>query len=611
MTIGRKNRTRLVSGFCTVIADGLSTQYEFGGQTCACTIRDAQISFRFRLRWRNRIWYTCARRWNQRGNLFPRWLHNCWKLLRSEVRSKSSGVVSGVPPCLSSSQPAIGLQREDVSIAITKQKMNGFEEMNNGGFTSIDGILSDVQVDLVAALKNLDQQEPPKRPNVLVCGYTGSGKTTLIKAILGDVVPEDAIGAGLPQTAGYELYVNEGGHIAIYDSKGTEQGDSLEDFKRNTTRFIDETRKCKNAGEHINLAWYVISGAGDRIQDFDRSLIKDISSIAPVIVVITKNDITKDNTRESFKRILAEEVGIDSDHVIFTSCPDGKPSEGCKSLVAESIKLLPDACRLEFIRSQVCDARSKIEAEMERILKAATRPLIDLDKIGKFFQSGKEGITNVLEWANERLPWTKAYQKRQEELANFKKKVYIAGTIMTVGLLALWRILACVQEGHYSLSYIGVDLLVFIGSILAIIGTVALCALAFIHTKLLGWTVLFLIMSILAGVGWLIGESLLEKGFAVAYVSIGFAKYLVFFLVPACLGNLFLMVYGSTFEDYYNKNGRSLRLNFYGACRCWLSLTAGWIDTTKNITTVAWGILKRNPRKAIRAVLEYFKPSWL
>ena len=475
---------------------------------------------------------------------------------------------------------------------------------------SINDTLSKLSVDLIEAWKKLDQEEPPQRPNVLVCGYTGSGKTKLIKAILGDVVPEDAIGAGLPQTTGYELYVNEGGHIAIYDSRGSELGGLLEDFKRNTTRFIDETRKCKNADEHINLVWYVISGV-DNIQDFHRTLIKDISSIAPVIVVITKKEITHDEKRESLKQVLIEEEGIDPERVIFTSCPDGKPSEGCQQLVEESIKLLPEACRLEFIRAQVCDARSKIEAEMERILKAATRPLIDVDRIGKFFQSGKEGITNVLEWANERLPWTKAYQKRQEELANFKKKVYIAGTIMTVGLLALWRILACVQECHYSLSYIGADLLVFIGSILAIIGTVALCALAFIHTKLLGWTVLFLIMSILAGVGWLIGESLVGKGFAVAYVSIGFAKYLVFFLVPACLGNLFLMVYGSTFEDYYNKNGRSLRLNFYGACRCWLSLTAGWIDTTKNITTVAWGILKRNPRKAIRAVLEYFKPSWL
>lgn len=38
-----------------------------------------------------------------------------------------------------------------------------------------------------------------KRPNILVCGYTGSGKSSLIKAILGEVVPDTAIGDGKPK----------------------------------------------------------------------------------------------------------------------------------------------------------------------------------------------------------------------------------------------------------------------------------------------------------------------------------------------------------------------------------------------------------------------------
>ena len=519
-----------------------------------------------------------------------------------------SDIVSGAPFCPPSNLVVADLQQEDVGIVITKQKVSGFEEMKNEERTSMDSILSNVQIDLVEALKNLDRQEPPKRPNVLVCGYTGSGKTTLIKAILGDVVPEDAIGAGLPQTAGYELYVNEGGHIAIYDSKGTEQGDSLEDFKRNTTRFIDETRKCKNADEHINLAWYVISGDGDRIQDFDRSLIKDISSIAPVIVVITKNDITKDDTRESFKRILTEEEGIDSNHVIFTSCPDDKPSEGCKILVEESIKLLPDACRLEFIRSQVCDARSKIEAEMERILKAATRPLIDFkdvrDKLSQWFQSGKKGTDQAVEWIGERLPWTDAYKKKREELLSFKKKVYVVGAIMTTFLLILWRVLGCLQEGHYSLSYIGLDVLAFTGSIIAAIGTIILCAVAFQRSKILGGVITVLMLTILAILAWIMGEHLVAKGFPVAYVLIGCLKYLVFFLVPACLIHFFLMMFGSRFEDYYAHNKKKLPHNFYGACRCWTALTASWID----ITHEALGILRQNPKRTLKAVWNFFWP---
>ena len=41
-----------------------------------------------------------------------------------------------------------------------------------------------------------------KRPNILVCGYTGSGKSSLVKAILGEVVPDSAIGDGAPKTMG-------------------------------------------------------------------------------------------------------------------------------------------------------------------------------------------------------------------------------------------------------------------------------------------------------------------------------------------------------------------------------------------------------------------------
>lgn len=473
---------------------------------------------------------------------------------------------------------------------------------------SINDTLSKLSVDLIEAWKKLDQKEPPQRPNVLVCGYTGSGKTTLIKAILGDVVPEDAIGAGLPQTTGYELYVNEGGHIAIYDSRGSELGDLLEDFKRNTIRFIDETRKCKNADEHIHLAWYVISGAEGRIQDFDRSLIKDISSIAPVIVVITKNESTHCKTRESFKQILIEEEGIDPERVIFTSCPDGKPSEGCQQLVEESIKLLPEACRLEFIRAQVCDARSKIEAEMERILKAATRPLIDFkdvrDKLSQWFQSGKKGTDQAIEWIGERLPWTETYKKKQKELLSFKKKVYVAGAIMTTFLLILWRVLGCLQEGHYSLSYIGLDVLAFTGSIIAAIGTIILCALAFQRSKILGGVITVLILTILAILAWIMGEHLVAKGFPVAYVLIGCLKYLVFFLVPACLIHFFLMMFGSRFEDYYAHNKKKLPHNFYGACRCWTALTASWID----ITHEALSILRQNPMRTLKAVWNFFWP---
>ena len=53
------------------------------------------------------------------------------------------------------------------------------------------------------------RQEMGKRPNILICGYTGSGKSSLTKAILGDIVPDNAIGHGAPKTMGFDCFEND------------------------------------------------------------------------------------------------------------------------------------------------------------------------------------------------------------------------------------------------------------------------------------------------------------------------------------------------------------------------------------------------------------------
>ena len=73
--------------------------------------RGREISLRFRLRGSKRMWYTCVRQGNRRENRLPRWLHNCWKLLHSEVGRKSSVTVSGAPSCPLSNRAVAGLQR--------------------------------------------------------------------------------------------------------------------------------------------------------------------------------------------------------------------------------------------------------------------------------------------------------------------------------------------------------------------------------------------------------------------------------------------------------------------------------------------------------------------
>jgi septin family protein len=48
------------------------------------------------------------------------------------------------------------------------------------------------------------------KPTILVCGYTGAGKTSLIQSICGkDTVPDERIGHGKPMTRDFIPYRND------------------------------------------------------------------------------------------------------------------------------------------------------------------------------------------------------------------------------------------------------------------------------------------------------------------------------------------------------------------------------------------------------------------
>ena len=154
-----------------------------------------------------------------------------------------------------------------------------------------------------------------KRPNILVCGYTGSGKSSLVKAILGDVVPDSAIGDGAPRTMGYDCYEND--LVRIWDSKGLELGETEGSFTEETRRFVRSRQESPNVDDHIHLVWYTIQGPGARVTECDRNLIRNIFNTKNVIVVITKSDITRPNQKAALQQVIMDS-GIPADRIIFT-----------------------------------------------------------------------------------------------------------------------------------------------------------------------------------------------------------------------------------------------------------------------------------------------------
>ena len=205
-----------------------------------------------------------------------------------------------------------------------------------------------------------------KRPNILVCGYTGSGKSSLVKAILGDVVPDSAIGDGAPKTMGYDCYEND--LVKIWDSKGLELGETEESFTEETRRFVRSRQDDPNVDNHIHLVWYTIQGPGARVSPCDKNLIKNIFNTKNVIVVITKIDITSPKQKSALQQVIMES-GVPADRIIFT-CNEEGGAQGCKELMNLSYAMLPEAYKDAFMEAQRIDREAKIQAVRDKAGKA-------------------------------------------------------------------------------------------------------------------------------------------------------------------------------------------------------------------------------------------------
>ncbi len=99
------------------------------------------------------------------------------------------------------------------------------------------------------------------KPTILVCGYTGAGKTSLIQAICGkDTVPDDRIGHGKAMTQEFFQYRNS--FINLWDSKGLEPGAREAEFLNNCRALVSRLQNDPDHRNHIHLVWYVVQGPG-------------------------------------------------------------------------------------------------------------------------------------------------------------------------------------------------------------------------------------------------------------------------------------------------------------------------------------------------------------
>ena len=210
------------------------------------------------------------------------------------------------------------------------------------------------------------ERKEHKKPNILVCGYTGSGKSSLIKAILGDVVPDAAIGTGKPQTMGYDHY--EDADVSIWDSRGLEAGDTEDQFVAETKAFLEKRMADSNVDNHIHLVWYTIQLPGARVTPCDLHLIQRIFSPKNLIVVFTKCDGARGGQIEAMKKPILE-AGVPAERIVCTSDLEGG-AIGNKQLMELSFSMLPAAYQDAFELAQTVDKERRKNAILAKIKKA-------------------------------------------------------------------------------------------------------------------------------------------------------------------------------------------------------------------------------------------------
>lgn len=186
-----------------------------------------------------------------------------------------------------------------------------------------------------------------KKPNILLIGATGVGKSSLINICFGEELAR--VGVGKPVTDHIESFSCSSIPVVLFDTKGYEIGsDKEKEFLHDVVKYATNSA---SSDRPIHIVWYCIQASGGRIVDFDVSIINQICQAGlPVGLILTKADLLSKGESKLFRSEI--ESLLPKIAIFETSIKTDLNNLELAELCQWSVNSLPSALKISFAAAQ-------------------------------------------------------------------------------------------------------------------------------------------------------------------------------------------------------------------------------------------------------------------